>query len=164
MTPSPNVASKEFTEFQRFNSRWMWTIIGGLIISGTLPIIGAMAPGFPPEMIPVIILISLFPVCIAVVIGTGYLKTTINSSGIFVEMKILIKFKKHFLWSEIESIAVDRYKPIKEFGGWGIRMGRNSIAYSTSGNEGLILKLNSSKKVVIGTKRSTDLHAYLFKF
>ncbi len=32
-----------------------------------------------------------------------------------------------------------KYRPIREYGGWGIRYGWNGRAYSTSGNEGVQL-------------------------
>ncbi|MBC8489807.1 MAG: hypothetical protein H8D45_27645 [Bacteroidetes bacterium] len=61
----------------------------------------------------------------------------------------------------INRFEVRKYKPIIQYGGWGIRVkGRRmkrrnwGIAYSVSGNIGMQLYLKDGKKVLFGTQRS----------
>ena len=59
---------------------------------------------------------------------------------------------------EIESCEARIYKPIREYGGWGIRWtpwaGR---AYNVRGNRGVQIVLRNGKRLLIGTKRSAEL-------
>ena len=56
---------------------------------------------------------------------------------------------------EIDRFEIREYKPIKEYGGWGMKQGKKGVgkAYSVSGNIGLQLYLTNGKKVLIGTQR-----------
>jgi len=52
------------------------------------------------------------------------------------------------------------YKPIREYGGWGIRCGfRKGIgrAYNMSGNKGVQLVFKNGKKLLIGSQRCDEL-------
>jgi hypothetical protein len=65
-------------------------------------------------------------------------------------------------WSEIKSIQLRKYKPIREYGGWGIRFSfTEGKAYTIKGDEGIQLVLNSGKKFLIGTQKTKELRNYL---
>lgn len=49
------------------------------------------------------------------------------------------------------------YNPIHEYGGWGIRTGRNGRAFNMRGNEGVQLVLASGKRVLVGSQRPDEL-------
>ncbi len=49
------------------------------------------------------------------------------------------------------------YRPILEYGGWGIRYGWKGMAYNVSGNRGVQLELSSGKRVLIGSQRPEEL-------
>jgi len=83
-------------------------------------------------------------------------KTEINSSNIKLTIKPFIS--KQIPFSDLESWSVRTYKPIKEYGGWGIRFGRNGTAYNISGNKGLQLVLKNGKKILIGTQKDSELN------
>jgi hypothetical protein len=57
--------------------------------------------------------------------------------------------------SDIEKYEIREYKPIKEYGGWGMKQGKKGVgkAYNVGGNIGLQLYLQDGKKVLIGTQR-----------
>lgn len=81
----------------------------------------------------------------------------------------VIKFKFfpfHFKWQEIpwsdvSDAHVRKYKPIMEYGGWGLRYGKGGKAYNTRGNMGLQLTLKNGKKVLIGTQQADNLSYFL---
>jgi hypothetical protein len=56
---------------------------------------------------------------------------------------------------EIERFEIREYRPIREYGGWGIRLGirKSGIAYNVHGNIGLQLYLVNGKKILLGTQR-----------
>jgi hypothetical protein len=87
------------------------------------------------------------------------LVTHVRSEGIFYRYPPFILKERKFDTKEIEKFEIRKYKPIKDYGGWGIRYGRGRAgrAITVSGNEGLQLYLKSGKKVLIGTQRADAL-------
>ena len=62
---------------------------------------------------------------------------------------------------EIQSAGARRYSPLREFGGWGIRIGRDGRAYNAYGNRGVQLTLADGSRILIGTQRPEELLAAL---
>ena len=68
----------------------------------------------------------------------------------------------HIAFDEIATAEVREYKPLREYGGWGIRYGfGQGWAYNASGNKGIQLTLRSGKRVLIGSQRPHELMAIL---
>ena len=62
----------------------------------------------------------------------------------------------------ISQAMVRSYSPIKEYGGWGVRVNRhNGRAFNCYGNEGVQLLLANGTPVLIGTQRAHELLAAL---
>jgi hypothetical protein len=57
-----------------------------------------------------------------------------------------------FAKDEIASFESLKYRPILEYGGWGIRMGKNGKAYTVSGDRGVRFVFTDKKKLLIGTQ------------
>jgi hypothetical protein len=49
------------------------------------------------------------------------------------------------------------YRPILEYGGWGIRFGPRGWAYNVSGNRGVQLRLRDGKRILIGSQKADEL-------
>jgi len=83
------------------------------------------------------------------------LVVVITNNDIHLTFKPILKNKIIFSRNEISSFEVRKYKPIKEYGGWGIKQGKKTVgkAYNVHGNLGLQLYLKNGKKVLIGTQR-----------
>jgi hypothetical protein len=64
-------------------------------------------------------------------------------------------------WEEIKSANIRTYKPLMEYGGWGIRGFGNNRALNISGNKGLQLEFKNGKKLLIGTEKSTEMESIL---
>ena len=66
------------------------------------------------------------------------LETKVNSEGIF------LKFRPfHINWikldfNEIKIAESTKYKPLMDYGGWGIRYGKNGKAYNVSGEYAML--------------------------
>ncbi len=81
------------------------------------------------------------------------LSTFVRGDGIHVSFFPFFR-EKIFSHDKIKSYEVRKYKPIVEYGGYGLRHSmRNGKAYNMSGNIGLQLYFNDGKKLLIGTKR-----------
>ncbi len=64
-------------------------------------------------------------------------------------------------WADIAACTARSYRPLLEYGGWGVRWGgrKRGWAYSVSGNRGVQLELASGKRILIGSKRAEELEA-----
>ena len=58
---------------------------------------------------------------------------------------------------QIKNAFVREYKPIREYGGWGLKGSSKNKAYNVSGNVGLQLILKDEAKVLIGTNNHDEL-------
>jgi hypothetical protein len=63
---------------------------------------------------------------------------------------------------EIGSFAACQYRPIRDFGGWGIRWaGKRGMAYSMYGKEGVQLELRNGHKILVGSQQAAQLETVL---
>jgi len=60
-------------------------------------------------------------------------------------------------YQSIQSCEARIYKPLSEYGGWGIKYGRSGWAYNIIGNRGVQLVLDSGKHILIGSQRVEEL-------
>jgi len=68
----------------------------------------------------------------------------IRFRGLFVRRAIPLAEIRHF--------EAKTYRPIRDYGGWGVRRGAGGTAYNVSGNRGVELKLADGKLVMIGSQ------------
>lgn len=139
----------KFTESQQFPD---WLRYGLLLLNLIIIYVVFQTEGTSTPLFIILLLSILIP-------GTIFQwtqKTEIDSSNVYIKIKPFVN--KQIPISDLESWSVKTYKPIKEFGGWGIRLGRNGTAYNIRGNKGLQLVLKSGKKILIGTQKDTELN------
>jgi hypothetical protein len=60
---------------------------------------------------------------------------------------------------DIVRVEPCRYRPLREYGGWGVRRGPGGSAYNVSGNRGVRLYLSDGTRLLIGSQRERDLAA-----
>ena len=71
-------------------------------------------------------------------------------------------FKKHLIKSgEIEKIEALQYKPLGDYGGWGVRYGFKGKAYNVSGNKGVKVYLTNGRNILFGSQKYKDLEKVL---
>ncbi len=104
------------------------------------------------------IIVVLFFMFIA---STIDLRTMVTKKGIYFQYYPFHQ-KKHFLsWEAIKEAYVREYKPIREYGGWGLRFGKNGKVYNLRGNKGLQLKFKNGKNILLGTQKSLEIEQIL---
>jgi hypothetical protein len=81
------------------------------------------------------------------------LTTHIDSRGISFRLFPFQSKEKTLSWQDIELAQVRTYKPIQDFGGWGLRWSRNGRAYSVKGNHCIQLVLRNQKRILVGTQK-----------
>lgn len=80
---------------------------------------------------------------------------------------ILIRYqpftRRRILLREIARVEIRVYRPLGEFGGWGIRGWGDRVAYNVSGDTGVELTLIDGRSILIGSKRAAELAGAIYK-
>ena len=165
----------EFKEIQKFNQKWLWilVIVSSLIPLSTLGyrlykqvILGETYGGKP--MTNSDLIIGFVIVCVVfflVIVLFSAVKLTVCIDRFGIEYRFFpfqLNFKK-IAWDEIENYEVIKYRPLTDYGGYGVRYGFKGKAYNVRGNMGLQLTLKTGKKILLGTQKPTELNDYLKK-
>lgn len=161
--------SASFRETQGFRQWWLWAL---MLISaaGTIGLFGygiyvQLIEGTPWGDNPMsdngLLLtgatVTILMVALAALVLSARLITEVRSDGVHVRF---FPFGwKAFPYEAIASYQTKTYHPIHDYGGWGIRWGREGKAYIAGGNEGLQVLLNDGTKVLIGSQRIQELEA-----
>lgn len=94
---------------------------------------------------------------------TANLKTEVKEDGIYYKFFPFHFRYKSIKWSNVKKIEVRQYKPLKEYLGWGIRIGASGLAYSVKGNIGLQVILKNNQRILFGTQKPNELRDIIKK-
>jgi len=151
-----------YREVQRFRQPWLWLLIAGIFGVTVWAFVQQMVLGTPfgqnPAPDTVMMIIALvFGLAFPALFYVGNLTTEVRSDGIYYRF-FPFHLRFHRIPAEsLVSYEVRTYKPIKDYGGWGIRYGRGSKAYNVSGNRGVMLEFSDGKRLLIGSQKPEDL-------
>ena len=169
------MSESAFNEEQRFSKNFVFPLV--ILISAFT--IGILGWGIIQQLIlhkpygnhPVsdanLLLSCIFPVIIVLVVDWLLIKsklvTEIDKEAIRYKFYPFILKERKIYWEEIEKAYVRKYKPLLEYGGWGIRLGigGKGRALNIRGNYGLQLELTSGKSLLIGTQKPEELEVFL---
>jgi hypothetical protein len=151
-----------YCEVQRFRQPWLWILILSISAIAIWGMIQQLFLGEPfgnnpaPDTILIII---------AVIFGFGFpyafykmnLTTEVRSDGIYYRF---FPFHLSFHKIKLEDLVryeVQTYRPVRDYGGWGIRWGRKGKAYNVSGNRGVQLEFSDGKQLLLGSQNPEEL-------
>lgn len=152
-----------FKERQKFNQWWLWlillTINGVFLISLYRQLILGHETGSNPISDTGLIIVTGCFLLFTLIFANIRLDTIIKNDGIYVQFFPFHFRFKHFTWESLSKSHLRTYSPLKEYGGWGIRIGLFGIgmAYNISGKDGLQLVFKNNKKLLIGTNKIDEL-------
>ena len=150
-----------FREVQRFRDVWwvMVLVFGIAAMQWWLflgQIIGGAPMGNRPAPDAVVLLIwLLFGVGLPVFFLLLRLEVVVNPGAVVIRFAPLVT--RVIDRREIAGVDVVTYRPLGEFGGWGIRGWGGRVAYNVRGNKGVELVLHDGRRVVIGSQRAVEL-------
>lgn len=150
---------------------WIWLLIlplsAGLIGFFAWAMVEQLVRGRPVGNQPMsdLMLMIIGPLFMLLMAGLLWLMwvarlvTEVRNDGIYIRFSPIHRDFHGFLWEEIASFEVRTYRPVRDYGGWGIRFGSGGKAYNVSGNRGLQLTLGGSQSghVLIGSQRPEEL-------
>lgn len=153
-----------YTEIQRPRQWWIAAIMlvvtlvgwGGFVQQIVLDEQFGNRPA--PDWVVVLIWL-VFGIGFPVTWWLAFMRTTVYPDHI--EIRWFPFYTRRVPLVEIETVAVRRYHPVREYGGWGIRakLGRDDRALTVSGDTGVQLTLTGGRRLLIGSQHSDELVA-----
>ena len=154
-----------FREEQSFGKWLLWLILITTTVITAIPLIYGIYsqevlgipwgnhPGETSLLIFALVLDSVIMGGLCFYIAKMKLSVEIKSDGIWYKYPPQYSKWRNIKKEEIDQYEIRIYKPIAEYGGWGIKGSRKNRALNSSGNVGLQIYLIDGKKILIGTQR-----------
>ena len=150
-----------YREVQQFRQIWIWCFIVLLAIIGWYSFLQQVVFGKPfgtnpaPDFVMWIIWIAI-GIGIPLLFYSVKLTVEVHKNGIHICFFPL--YSRIISFKDMNSYEVSQYKPISDYGGWGIRWSsEKGWAYNVSGNRGVQLKLSNGKRLRIGSQNPEKL-------
>ena len=124
-----------FYEKQQFRQVWIWMILILILLILLIPIISGVFGVF------LNIILLMIGYCFIWLFYSMKLITEIKKDGIQITFTPFTNYIIPF--NKIRSYKIREYRPILEYGGWGIRFNRTGRAYTVSGKIGLQIELSN---------------------
>ncbi len=156
-----------YKEEQRFRQWWLWLLlllVCGIWVWQFVQQIFLKVPfGNNPAPDIAVYLTGIFPLLVIILFRFMILETVVKDTGVYYRFKPFQRKPREIKQEDIAAFEVKKYRPLKDFGGWGIRYGLKGKAYNVSGDQGLFFKLNNGKKFMLGTQNPVSIKAAMDK-
>ncbi len=87
-----------------------------------------------------------------------HMTTEVSPTDVHVWFGWFPVFRKRFAIGSIQRLGVGTYRPIADYGGWGIRTGRDGErVLNAKGNRGVRLELSDGSRLLIGSQQPEAL-------
>jgi hypothetical protein len=158
-----------FQENQRFRQPWLFAILLGSDLLMIYLILSFSVFATEDMDIAAVIILGItlvIMILLSIAFLTTQLITEIRNDGIFFKFKPFQRKYKEIRFDELESVEVKKYKPVMEYGGWGIRVGgkKRGKAYNVSGNIGIYFVFKDGRKFLLGTQKPESVKKVLQRF
>jgi len=156
-----------FKEEQKFRQIWIWMLLLALSGIWIWQLVQQVFMGKPFGNNPTsdlgVILTGLFPLLAIILFRLLTLETIINEEGIHYRFRPFQRKSKIIKAADVVHYEVKKYSPLKDYGGWGIRLGsfNKGKAYNVSGNMGVLFEFKNGKKFLLGTQKPSDIRSAL---
>jgi len=154
-----------FREVQRWGLGFRCLLVVFLLLAAAGGVFAAVMSTRqePREVFGTVIVVSccvVLPLGFAFLIWVNRLETEVRTDGLYVRYFPFHRRFKKFGAEDLSECFARKYRPILEYGGWGIRCGwKGGRAYNVSGNEGAQLVFKNGKRLLIGSKEANELEA-----
>ena len=164
--PYTSPSGFRFTEIQRFRQVWARLLVGALAGLSWYAFIQQVLLGIPFGNNPgsdafVAVICILFGIVFPAWFFSIALEVRVDDQVLSYRMFPLQIRWREVTKPEIAGVSLINYRPLREYGGWGIRLGRQGIAYTVSGNRGVVIRLKSGRSFLLGSQRADELETVL---
>ncbi len=158
-----------FEERQQFRQPWLWLLVGG-VFSAVFVLLGWMAykqlvlghpvgnhPMGDTGLVLLVAGVTTFHLGILALFFHARLDVAVDGQAVRVRFRPFHRKERVFALATIVKVEAVTYRPIVDYGGWGIRRGRAGWAYNVSGNRGVRLAFEDGTALLIGSARPEEL-------
>lgn len=158
-----------FREIQRFRQASLWGLLG----TAAFVVIGVMGCGLFLQLVlgkpwgknpvPDGVLVLIAGTAILIMAGivwlmyAAHLITEVRTSGLYVKFYPFHRSSQKIDLNNVINMEIVTYRPLREYGGYGIRYGAGGKAYNVYGNRGVKLTYRGGKILMIGSQRPEEL-------
>jgi len=158
MTPIP------FRETQRFRQLWLWLPLLALMALAAYAFIQQLVLGHPVGTRPLPdglawVLLPLLGLGVPGGFAMLRLETRLEADHLLVRFFPLRT--RRIPYRKIASAEAVTYRPLLDYGGWGIRLGAGGWAYTVSGRRGVRLTFSDGTHLLVGSQAPEALVAAL---
>ena len=150
-----------FREVQRISQGWVWAAVavcaGGAWFLFVARMIFGVPLGSPPPPDALLWLLwAILGIGLPAVLLLARLVTEISPAGLVITY--LPFMRRRIDLDRIEAIEPVEYRPIREYGGWGIRwMPKRGLALTIAGNRGVRLIYDGGKRLLLGSRAPDEV-------
>ena len=151
-----------YREVQQFRQVWIWIVV--FVVTGSVWYAMVeqllLQRPFGDRPMPDILLVVfwfIFGLGLPALFFFGQFVTEVRDDGIYLRFSPFHRTFRRIAFTEVKRCEVRTYRPIREYGGWGIRYGRQGKAYNVSGDRGVQIELLHGKRLLIGSQRAEEL-------
>jgi len=164
----------DYSEIQRFRQPGLWSLLitVWILVIGTFGFVvdrqlvqdisngnsSMNDSGLKVSLILAIVLVT----ALIVLFAKAKLITQIDKKFISYKFFPLHKSYRKIAWKSVSKCEVVTYQPVSQYGGWGIRAGKNGKVFSVSGNRGLQIVLRTGERILIGTTKANELSMAIY--
>ncbi len=145
--PEESKMALESVRYRKFTP-WNWStylFILGVVLLSCYPLLAGS--GRDASTIIGVIILGLVAV---ILLSIGGLTVVIRESGITLHLGLVPLITKTVPFKQIKYLRTTKYRPIKDFGGWGLRGRGKKQVWSARGSDGLVLELIEGSELIVG--------------
>ena len=147
--------SVQYREFTPWNRSTYLFILGAVLLS-CYPLLSDS--GRDASTIIGVIILGLVAV---ILVSIGGLTVLIRESEIVLHLGLVPLITKTVPFKQIKYLRVTKYRPIKDFGGWGLRLRGKQQLWSARGADGLVLNLIEGAELIVGSDNPNKLKEHI---
>jgi hypothetical protein len=149
-----------FREVQRFGQLWLLLLLAGLgiVIPASILVAihlekGEVSRG---DMVGILLTTVFTLLIIGLVFFVLHMTTEVRRSGLYLAYFPFRRLREIPLEGMTRQRAVE-YRPIRDYGGYGIKGSKGKRAYNVSGNRGVRIDFEDDRHILIGSQEPERL-------
>lgn len=110
--------------------------------------------------IALVFVISVLSLVLTLILNMK-LETRIDDHGIHFRYLPFIRKWRLIPKKFITAAEVISFNPLLDFGGWGMKSNKTTKLFNITGNHGILIESDESKKILLGTLKAEELKSFL---
>lgn len=150
-----------YSEMQYFRQPLLWVLIAFISFLSWWGAVEQLILGRPFGSNPasdelMLIILVVFGILFPAFFFLLHLSVRVTADGLYYRFFPLQLRYRHIPKEDILSATQQKYRPLVDYGGWGIRYGRSGLAFTIGGNDGIMIERMDRSMILMGTRRPAE--------